>query len=452
MNNFRLLADISKVAWTTAEEASIREGLVKLNSDELQREFFIYCKKWKLAPWTFSQLKKYELLSHIDDECADDFQKEYTKVLIQNNKRNSLAINFLEIFNKAGIDVIVLKGNYLAHTVYKEIGYKRMNDFDILIHKEDWDKIQDIYLGLGYIPLGFGWGGEKEKPADYSHVGMAFISPDYSCIVGSQWGLKSPTTSYNVDIDEVWDTAVDFDFNGLKVKALSNEFNLLHLILHMGIYKCGIRDCMDVYNLMLSAEIDQKELIRILEKSIAVEKAYFTLSMSNLCVKAFSDDLIKWLSQSKNGYLKTRMRKRIESAKAIGDFQIAYNDYFQDIEKDVIYFNLFPQFHYKLVYYSKIIMKIYFAESSISLKLNDKAHRPNTWNKTISFFKAPYFIFSLIAQEIGWRFAVLLFFKLFVDLIVSLKNYVVKKESYFDYLKGRGIDPKEISKAVKNIQ
>ena len=41
---------------------------------------------------------------------------------------------------------------------------------------------------------------------------------------------------------------------------------------------------------------------------------------------------------------------------------------------------------------------------------------------------------------------------LLIDLMVSLKNYFIKKESYFEYLHKRGIDPKSIENAVKNIQ
>ena len=100
----------------------------------------------------------------------------------------------------------------------------------------------------------------------------------------------------------------------------------------------------------------------------------------------------------------------------------------------------------------KILKKIYFANSTTRLKLSDKVHSPTIWNNLFGFFKAPYYIFSLIAQEIGWKFTVLLFLKLFVDLICSPINYIFKKESYFDYLKSRGIDPKEIANAVKNIQ
>ena len=452
MNYFRLSADISKAIWTSDEELSIRDRLSSLNSLELQQEFFEYCKTWKLAPWTFSQLKKHDVFLLLTDEIRELFRIEYDKVRVQNNNRNNIVINILELFIKDKIDLVVLKGNYFAFEVYQEVGYKRMNDFDILIHKKDWDRIQDIYLGMGFIPLGFGWAGEKEKPADYSHVGMSFISPDYSCIIGTQWGLKSPTSRYNVNMQDVWNTAIAFNFNGLMLKGLSNEYNLLHLILHMGIYKCGIRDCMDVYNLILVKDIDQSKFLQIVKESKSLDKAYFTLSMSNLCVKTFSDDFLRDLHQENSSYLNRRTKKRIQTAEISGDFQNSYNDYFQDIEKVVIYFNLFPQFHLKVPFYLKILKKIYFANSTTRLKLSDKVYSPTIWNNLFGFFKAPYYIFSLIAQEIGWKFTVLLFLKLFVDLICSPINYIFKKESYFDYLKSRGIDPKEIANAVKNIQ
>lgn len=452
MNNFNLAALLSRVNLSDEERNACRQGFGELNTTQLQTEFFNYCKQWKLAPWLFTQIGNNNFNEYLDAEVLALFEEEHVKITLQNSKRNATASEFLAEFKKEGIDVIILKGNYLAHSCYKDIGYKRMNDFDILIHKEDWDRIQDVYLRLGYIPLGFGWSGEKEKPASFSHVGMAFISPDFSCIIGSQWGLKSPTTSFSVNIDEAWKTARDFDFFGVPVKTLSPEYNLLHLILHMGIYKCGIRDCMDLYNLRRTETIDEVELIRIIHQSKASNKARFTFALSDLCCPVFPEELLDKIEKTPRGFLGRRLRKRIRTAESTGDFQTSYNDYFQDVEKQVIYFNLFPKFHVKLLFYGRILKMIYFPKSEVALKLNDQLDRPSVWHKIVSACKAPYFVFSLIAQEIGWKFTVLLFLKLLVDLMVSVKNYFFKSESYFDYLKKKGIDPKAIEKAVKNIQ
>lgn len=452
MNHFRAVSIISKIIITANERENLQTFYEGIKNDlGAQREFFEYCKKWKLAPWVYIQLKRNDCLHFFYPQTITLFQQQYATIKEDNEKRNKEAVRFLKAFVENGIDVVILKGNLLAHTVYQEAGYKRMNDFDILIKEQDWDRIQDIYFSLGYIPLGFGWSGEKQKAAKFSHVGMAFISPDFSCIIGSQWGLKSPTTSFKVNINDVWKTAVEFDFLGVKVKQLSPEYNMLHLILHMGIFKCGIRDCMDVYNLALSVKLDDEKLIKILSEANALEKGYFTLAISNLCGNDFELLLSKFPIFEKS-FVSRRLEKRLQSFKECQDIHDSYNDYFQDVEKEVIYFNLFPEFHKRCYFYFRILKKIGFVKNEMALKLSDATYKPSLLKRIKAQLKAPYYVFALIAQEIGWTFTTLLFVKLFFDVIFSLKNYMFKKESYFDYLRTRNIDPDLIQKAVKNIQ
>ena len=72
--------------------------------------------------------------------------------------------------------------------------------------------------------------------------------------------------------------------------------------------------------------------------------------------------------------------------------------------------------------------------------------------KIVARIKAPYYIFSLIAEEIGWKYTILLFFKLFVDLVVSVWFYIFPKESYFQFLVKKNISGKQIQKCVQNVQ
>lgn len=445
----------SRWTWVdpTPEELEENRRLLteQVRTPEDEAAFFDYCKQWKLAPWMRSQLVKYRAFDQFGEATKNAFDALYQAVLEQNQARNANALQVLHTFNEQGIAAAVLKGNYLAHEVYRDPGYKRMNDFDMLIHRADWDRIQDGYLTKGYIPLGFGWSGEKEKPAKFSHVGMSFISPDFKCILGSQWGLKSPTTKYNDCIDQAWETVSDGDFLGEPVKVLSTEFHLLHLILHMGIYKCGIRDCMDVYNLLRAKRVNPDILIPLLIKANAVEKAYFTLTMANLSAPGVADYILEKL-QPKNDFVTKRCRKRVALHQRTGDYQTAYNDYFQDIEKEVIYFNLFPKFHLRFIFLMRIYKLIYFPKNEVVRKLNDKQAGTNAVQLFFLRIPTTHRIFSLIAQEIGWKFTLLIFVKLSIDWIVSLKNYFVPTTSYFDYLKSKNIDPKAIEKVVKNIQ
>lgn len=450
MNEFKVASMLSKVQISELELTTLRGFMEGISTNEdAQKSFYSYCEKWKLAPWFYTQLNRTQLFSFLNPETREKFFFAHQKTKEANERRNKAASEVLQAFNEQGIDVIILKGNYFAHAVYEDSGYKRMNDFDLLIRMEDWDRIQDVYMSLGFIPLGFGWSGEKQKAAKFSHVGMSFISPDFSCIVGSQWGLKSPTAGFKVNIAEAWETALPFEFYGIRVKRLSVEYNLLHLILHMGIYKCGIRDCMDVYNCISYEKPDHSKFLQILQSAKAQDKAYFTLVLSNVCSHSLQS-LINGI-EYKRSFTTRRLEKRLNVQNQSGDFQNSYNDYFQDIEKVVIYFNLFPLFHKKLMYYLVILKLIFLPKSEIALKLSDHAHDATFGRLALARIKAPYYIFALIAQEIGWRFTFLLFTKLFLDLWFSLKNYFIKAESYFDYLRKKAIDPKEIEKVVKNI-
>lgn len=452
MNNFKLSAILSQLKVAEEELFLVKEALSSMN-EEQQIEFFNYCKKWKLAPWMHTQMKRHGLNSILVDIVREQFSKMHQQVETANEARNQESLRFLKEFKKRGVDVIVLKGNLFIHTVYKDVGYKRMNDFDMLIHQKDWPIVQEIYFQLGYIPLGFGWSGEKQEAAKFSHTGMSFISPNYKCITGTQWGLKSPTSKYTLDIEDVWATAKEFDFYGEKVKQLSPEYNVLHLLLHMGIYKCGTRDCMDIYNLFLSGyQIDDDKLVEIIKQSNAIDKAWFTFNLSNLCSKSIPQDLIERIKPSKNSFLTRRLAKRLQLAEKTGDFHNSYNDYFHHIEMCVFYFNLFPEFHKRLSLYSKLIWLIKWPKMRMALKLADLPQNATFRQKVKARIKAPYFVLALTAEEIGWGITFMLLIKFFFDTLLSIKNYFVKKDSYFKYLKKKGINPEDIKREVGKIQ
>ncbi len=453
MDKIKTIALLSRVKNSEAEIKFCHNEIESIRGSETEQEsFFNYCLKWKMAPWIYLQLIKHGLLEIFEKRIQVKFSAIHQKIKKENESRNSISVLFLKAFFENGIDVIVLKGNLFSQTFYGDTGYKKMNDFDILVHPEDWPKIQEIYFKLGFIPMGFGWSGEKQKPAKFSHTGIPFMSADFKCIIGTQWGLKSPTTSFKVNMNDAWEKSLPFDFYGIPCRQLSPEYNLLHLILHMGIYKCGIRDCMDVYNLIDSHSWNKENFIQLLVETNAIEKAAFTFEMCKACGIELKENWMLDLPVNNSSFIGKRIQKRKLMVEETGDLHTSYNDYFQDIEKNVIYFNLFYLFHQRIVFYGKILRLIYFPSTAHTLKFIDRAHRPTLLNKLKGRLQGPWFSFSMIAQEIGWKITIVLFMKLFVDVLISPINYLIRRDSYFDYLKKRGIDPKQIKKVVNNVQ
>jgi len=451
---FYITARLAKIEHKQQELADFESFFQEIeNKADAQKLFFEYCKNHKLAPWIWVQMKRLNYLERLLPEIHQKFEDFHTQIEKQNQERTQTALHFLKKFEEQGIDVAILKGNLFLHNFYKDTGYKKMNDYDILIHKEDWERAQDIYLKANYIPLGFGWSGEKEKPAKFSHVGMSYLSDNYKCIIGTQWGIKSPTSIYKDNINEAWKTIKPFDLHGVKCKQLSTEYNLLHLVLHLGIYKCGTRDLMDIYNLFIAEKerIDEEKLVQILKDANAVEKAYFSFKLADELSDAIPKTLLEKLKPRK-GYLLNRLQARLKALKESGDIHASYNDYFQDIEKVLIYFNLFPKFHKKLPYYLKIMKMLVWPTSDMALRLSDRKHKPTIANKLKARLVAPVRTIQLTGQEVGVGIIFLLIIKLFVNLIISPKNYFFTQKSYFDYLKSRNIDPNTIEKIVKGIQ
>ncbi len=451
---FTLACTVSKIAISDEELGMLREFLAGSRMrPHVQEAFFRYCKTWKLAPWAYSQLRRFGMINLLEPGVAAMFDHEYEKVKTANENRVDAALQFLRLFRERDMDVAVLKGNLFMYTIYRDTGYKRMNDFDMLIRPGDWVKAQEIYDSLGYIPLGFGWSGEKQEAASFSHAGMSFISPDFHCITGTQWGLKSPTSRYNKEIiGDIWKTTEETDYCGLKLKKLSPEYNLLHLILHMGLYKIGIRDCMDVYNLLAVETIDEDEFLRIASEANAVSKSWFTLMLTHHCSGSVSPTLLSALERNAGGFIRRRLEKRLKMAERTGDMQLSYNDYFHDVEMVVFSFNLYSRFHEKVPYFLRVFAMMFWPKRELALKFCDRTDRPTLWNRLVARLKGPYFTFSLIGEEIGLGVTMLLFVKLFADLLLSVQFYFRRREDYFSYLEKRNVDPEAIRAVVRNIQ
>lgn len=450
---FNIVGRITKVDFSQEDTEIITVFLSAIKSDvNQQKEFFEYCNKSKIAAWVYLRLKDNSFLDYLSAEIILLFKEQFESILSQNEARNAAVLEVLKAFVANNIDVIVLKGNVFTHTIYKSVGYKRMNDFDILIKKEDWSKIQDIYKEMDFIPLGFGWTGEKHEATNFSHTGIPYISRNLKCMIGSQWGLKAPTSSYKMDLDDIWDTAEEFDFYGIKLKKLSPKNNLLHLILHLGVYKCGVRDCMDIYNLIQTESIDKQSLQQTLIAANGQDKAFFALSLCKEMANVPDVAILDLFDNKKPSLIKSIFKKRMIAIHESQDWQVSYNDYFQDIEKNVVYFNIFHEFHIKLIIFLKIIRQLFFPKPKMALKMIEKAHRPTIGNKIKAFFVAPFYVLALLSEEVGLKAVIFILVKLFVNLIGSVFNYFKPKQNYFDFLEKQGIDPQTVKNLVSNVQ
>lgn len=197
----------------------------------------------------------------------------------KNLRRAEWTRRFLERATSEKLDVILLKGSLFAEILYRDIGYKKMNDLDILVRREDGARIQAILKEVGFNNVGELFGQSLDSS---SHHTPPFISPDLACVVGLHFGLCSKGSGYHPDLEGIWNRSqpllLEHTVPGCLARRMTSEDNLLHLCIHLPFLKTGLRELADVVNL-LDAGVRWPEFIERAELWGAEAAAHRVLSL-----------------------------------------------------------------------------------------------------------------------------------------------------------------------------
>jgi hypothetical protein len=145
------------------------------------------------------------------------------------------------------VRAIVLKGGRFAESVYGDVGYKKMNDLDLLVRFSDLSAIRQAYREQGLVPLALLEGDDDPSEVKGYHL-PAHVSRDLTFVLGTHWALCSPKRGYRFDSARLWERAVAFAFGGRELWSLSPADVLHHLIVHFHYYKTGLKELADFAN------------------------------------------------------------------------------------------------------------------------------------------------------------------------------------------------------------
>ena len=129
---------------------------------------------------------------------------------------------------RAGIEVVVLKGAAAAHLLYPEPAVRMFGDNDLLFRSAQIDDALAVLGELGYrrsaAPLRRGFDRRFGKGATL--VGDAGDELDaHRTLVFGSFGLT-------IELDELFDSSVSFPLGGRPLRALGPETGLLHACYH----------------------------------------------------------------------------------------------------------------------------------------------------------------------------------------------------------------------------
>ncbi|MCI5146342.1 MAG: hypothetical protein D3923_12645, partial [Candidatus Electrothrix sp. AR3] len=209
------------------------------------RDLMQQARRHAVLYFLYHRLKTQNLDRHIPADILQTVRTGYFECAWKNNNLYSELSKILKALQSKGIPVILLKGVYLAKTVYSNIALRSMGDIDLLIRKPDLLKAEKTLLELGYRS---GRKGDIETACEKQNH-LPPLRKQNSSPVELHWNIEWPTAPFTIDVEGLWERAQPVSIAGVEVLGLSPEDLLLHLCLHTSyrhLYKNGLRSFCDM--------------------------------------------------------------------------------------------------------------------------------------------------------------------------------------------------------------
>lgn len=267
---------------TLLNKAIHKETAILDEIDEIHWGKLIYeAKEHHVSPLVYSAIDRRDAVKCIAPELLKEWKKEvfYSGINQQNHIMKVGAV--LEGFNENEIPVIVLKG-LVVREYFPMPQLRTMSDADVLVHKEDLERVSKMMEELGYT---------QTKDEDDHGAHIVFVKPGQP-IFEVHWTLANKAffkgdTSWE---DNLWKETVKVEVGGTKTLSLGIEDLAVHLCIHMAVHLAhkgfGVRQPLDLVLLVeqKGAEVDWN---RFIEKTNQCGIYKFALATFILCNRLY---------------------------------------------------------------------------------------------------------------------------------------------------------------------
>jgi hypothetical protein len=192
-----------------------------------------------LAPLLYKKLPQLSNSHIIPSQVQTKLRAAYYKTVSRSIMLYGAYHEVVELFIKAGIPVIALKGMYISEHLYQDIGLRLMSDIDLLVREEDGERCLELLVSLGYSAMPFQKNISEFTDSvgieSFHESGEAHYRPMLKGEVSVEIHTKLQNTSehYQQSLTDIWENAKPVTINGLPALALDNFNLLIHLCLHL---------------------------------------------------------------------------------------------------------------------------------------------------------------------------------------------------------------------------
>jgi hypothetical protein len=216
--------------WPTREQELLLRAALLRGKDAISA-----WEEWKIAtdieeadPGSerlFPLLHRNLIMHEIRDPLVDKLKAFYLRTWRRNQLLFYKTATLLQLFHKAGIQTMVLKGVALTTLYYRDYGLRPMGDVDILVRMDSALEAIGLLRKLGWTP-------DSELPENLIYVSHAVAFKNGSeRAVDLHWHVLHESRRSDED-DNFWEGAVSISFNNVSTYALNPADQLLHVCAH----------------------------------------------------------------------------------------------------------------------------------------------------------------------------------------------------------------------------
>jgi hypothetical protein len=210
-----------------------------------------------------------DLSSHVPSDILETMRKRYYSTIAFNLRVENIFWSLKSHFNKYGIPLVPIKGMALLLNIYRSCPSRQMRDLDILINKEDYEKVK---LHLAQMNYSNHMTNDEEQYWLNHQMHVHFFQAEPSvagCFLEVHWRLDYKR-KYAV-LPKLWNRIRSEHYKDKEVTLLSPEDTLFSLALHQRHYGglLQLKYVVDVGQLFRSygKELDQDYILEEAERS-----------------------------------------------------------------------------------------------------------------------------------------------------------------------------------------
>ncbi|WGL60601.1 nucleotidyltransferase family protein [Pigmentibacter sp. JX0631] len=339
------------------EFEKIQDSLKKIENLKL---FIEIIERNSIQVLTYTRIKYYfpKIFNNLIKIANWNFQ--YLKYQNRFLRQNSYIQKVLEASKAQGIKVVFLKGFCFSQCLYSEKFYKKMNDIDILIEEKYIHAFEGILKNNKFTCL-FKNLFSKKLDLTKTHHLPPYISDDKICVISVHWGLSSNLLLNKIQ-NSLWLNLVPIT-NFQNSFRMSWEHNLFHLCIHLPLFKVGIKELADIFNVIkFGKPLDFSKFKILISDSSSHDKIFRSLIITSqlfpeLKNNTFFLETILWCEKFVSKKIIQLIKKRTISLKFL---LTARTTYITKIEKNFLLFRLSKSYKNKFKIWIKMWILLFF--------------------------------------------------------------------------------------------